>query len=104
MKDFVKYFLMVDNIFLVQVSVSYVFITLLFILNEGQASAFNLTYGVVFSISFHFQSANFRVMILYCKWNKIQLIMYKLVIAICCIFNLSYGCYFYIEDFAYTNG
>ena len=96
--------LLVDNILVAELASIYVLITLTIIINPEGLEWHDILLFVVIPISVHLQSVNFRGLLIHVKWNKKQVVIYKLALLLMTIFFLGHGCYFFTVDFQFTRG
>ena len=74
-KKFVKIYYLLDNTFVVEIAsiITYIY------LNYGFAIYFALGAMICYPILLFFMVGNIRVMLLYCDWKPIQVIIYKII-------------------------
>jgi hypothetical protein len=86
-KKFVKIYFLLDNTFVVEVAsiITYIY------LNNDSTIEFALGAMICYPILLFFMVGNFRVMLLYCDWKPIQVIIYKIIKIIGSCYFLLYG-------------
>lgn len=92
-KKLVQLYILLDNTFLMEVAsvITYTF------LNYKKDIRFSTGALICYPILLFFLVGNFRVMLLYSRWNKPQVIIYKLIKIIGSTYFLVYGTYLIIK-------
>lgn len=88
-KKLILLYVLLDNTFLMELAsiITYIFLNYTNVYTQPLAIGALIAYPILLFT----MVGNFRVMLLYCKWNKIQVIIYKLVKALGSTYFLIYG-------------
>lgn len=91
-----------DNIFLTQVASSFGFIGFLLVIYYGDW--FQVVTMVAFPIEIIFFVGNFRVMMLYVRWSKWRVILFKLILLADSAVFFQIGAHYINVNYNYTGG
>lgn len=100
-RQFFQYAAMVDNIMLTGASSLVAVIMIVIFLAESA-----LDYAIIpgYFVLHILYGTNFRIMIVYCKWNRCQVVLYKCALLFSCLFYMFIGCFVLLMNLKFTDG
>jgi len=93
---------LVDNIFLMQIVSSFGFIGFLMVISDGKW--YHIVSMIAFPLEIIFFIGNFRVLLLYVRWTKLQMVIYKIILMAGAVLFFQIGALYMDADFSYSGG